>query len=169
MPGERRNLRSNKESASSTNGEKARSNSTSSGSSKDKPVPTRSTSSKNKTLPAKKPATKESTADKPLANGTEPVENGVNGNEDIDMVDEDKNKGDVTKKGEDEMTVVVPPSKGAKIAGGQEDEKGDITKMEGIEGTGDAASEAEVDPKVKANNGWHCSCNFLQTIRGCKS
>ena len=167
MPGERRNLRSNKES-SSTDGEKARSNSTSSGSSKDKPVPTRSTSSKNKTLPAKKPTTKESTADKPLANGTEPVENGVNGSQDVEMVDEAKNKGDVSKKGEDEMTVVVPPSKGAKIAGGQGDEQGDDTKMEGIEATGGATSEAEVDPKVKAANGEHYYRNHLSIIRGCE-
>ena len=156
MPGERRNLRSNKDSSSSsTNGEKARSNSTSSGTSKDKPVPTRSTSSKNKTLPTKKPSTKESTGDKPLANGTEPIENGVNGSEDIDMIDEgpEKAKKGVNNKNEDEMTVVVPPPKASNIAGEHENgDERDVT-MEGSEDTGAVTSEAVVDPKAKAITG----------------
>ena len=89
MPGERRNLRSSKDTSSETNGEKARSNSQSS-SSKDKPVPTRTTSSKGKAQPGKK--------DKPTANGG-PVENGVNGAEDVDMVDDGAEKVKVNRQG----------------------------------------------------------------------
>ncbi|KAI4245757.1 MAG: hypothetical protein L6R40_002285 [Gallowayella cf. fulva] len=152
MPSERRNLRSNKETSSSTNGEKARSNSQSS-SAKDKPVPTRSTSSKSKAAASKKStgSGKESNGNKPQTNGTEPIENGVNGTEDVDMVDEGhqpvKGKGEV----DEEMTVVVPPPKGTKLSGEQDrDLQGDIA-MENTEPTESGAKEAEkVDPKVKA-------------------
>jgi len=152
MPGERRNLRSNKETSSSTNGEKARSNSTSSGSSKDKPVPTRATSSKNKAVPAKKPSGNEVDGDKPQTNGTDPVENGVNGTEDVDMVDDgaEKIKIGTNKNGEDEMTVVVPPPKGAKLSGEPgKDAEGDVA-MNNTVSVEHVSQEAEVDPKVKA-------------------
>jgi len=152
MPGERRNLRSNKETPSSTNGEKARSNSTSSGSSKDKPVPTRATSSKSKTVPSKKLSGKEADGDRPQTNGTEPVENGVNGTEDVDMVDDgpEKVKIGINKDGEDEMTLVVPPPKGTKLFGDPgKDAEGDVA-MDNTAGTENVSQEAEVDPKVKA-------------------
>ncbi|KAK3173385.1 hypothetical protein OEA41_006714 [Lepraria neglecta] len=149
MPGERRNLRSSKETSSSTNGEKARSNSQSS-SSKDKPVPTRATSSKGKALP-KKTSGKETAGDKPQTNGTEPIENGINGTDDIDMVDDGPEKVKIGNEGEDEMTVVVPPPNSSKLSGepGKDDE-GDIAmdNTEGAETTGPEANQ--VDPKVKA-------------------
>ncbi|KAL8774964.1 MAG: hypothetical protein Q9209_000443 [Squamulea sp. 1 TL-2023] len=146
MPGERRNLRSNKETSSSTNGEKARSNSQSS-SAKDKPVPTRSTSSKSKAAASKK---KESNGSKPQINGTEPLENGNRGTDDVDMIDEGhdivKENGDV----DEEMTVVVPPPRSTKLSGGSDqDSHGDIA-MDNTE-TADGIGEAEkVDPKIKA-------------------
>jgi len=147
MPGERRNLRSNKESSSSTNGEKARSNSQSS-SSKDKPVPTRTSSSKNKALPSKKASAKEANGDQPQTNGAERIENGVNGTEDIDMVDDGPEKVKIGKDGEDEMTVVVPPPNSSKLSGEHgKDDEGDVA-MENTE-TAETAG-ADIDPRVKA-------------------
>lgn len=160
MPGERRNLRSSKESASSTNGEKARSDSQSSTSNKDKPVPTRSTSSKGKTQSLKKASSnssaKDGTGDKPQTNGLEPVENGVNGTEDVEMADEgaDQVKPGPGKDGDDEMTVVVPPPKGSKlISEPSKDDEGDIA-MGDTEKTDAENSEPEkVNPLVRVNSG----------------
>ena len=150
MPGERRNLRSSKETSSSTNGEEPRSNSQSASSNKDKPVPTRATSSKGKTLPTKKTSGKEASEDKPQTNGTEPVENGINGTEDVDMVDDgpEKVKVGTSNEGEDEMTVVVPPPKSSKLSGepGKDDE-GDVAM--GNTDKSDVVSP-ELDPKAKA-------------------
>ena len=164
MPGERRNLRSSKESASSTNGEKARSDSQSSTSNKDKPVPTRSTSSKGKTQPLKKASSntsaKDGTGDKPQTNGIGPVENGVNGTEDVEMADEgvDPAKPGLNKDGDDEMTVVVPPPKGSKlISEPSKDDEGD-TAMDNTEKTDTDNSEPEkADPIVKVVAGQFAS------------
>ncbi|KAA6411699.1 MAG: proteasome regulatory particle subunit [Lasallia pustulata] len=155
-PGERRNLRSNKE-ASSTNGETTRSDSQSSNS-KDKPVPTRSTSSKGKALSSKKgptgAASKTMSGDKPQTNGSEPTENGVNGTEDVEMTDDAaaRVKASGAKEGDDEMTVVVPPPKSSKLSGNSgQDLEGDIA-MESTEKSeaGEPESEPQnVDPKVK--------------------
>lgn len=162
MPSERRNLRSSKESSSSTNGEKARSNSQSSGA-KDKPVPTRSTSSRSKASIAKKASYsgKDGSGSKPQTNGTEPVENGANVSEDVEMMDEGevpvKTNGDV----DDEMTVVVPPPKGSKLS----DEKGSDpqgdTAMDTSGQSEPAPEEADnIDPKVKAVTGM-IKCLFV--------
>lgn len=151
MPGERRNLRSTKDTSSSTNGEEPRSNSQSSSSNKDQPVPTtRATSSKGKTLPTKKASGKEGAEDKPHTNGTEPVENGINGTEDVDMVDEgsEKVKVGTNKEGEDEMTLVVPPPKSSKLSGEpNKDEEGDVA-MENTNKSDNISSE--LDPRAKA-------------------
>ena len=155
MPGERRNLRSNKESSSSTNGEKAQSNSTSSGSTKDKPVPTRATSSKSRALPTKKPPSKETASDKPQTNGNEPVTNGVNGTDDVDMADDGPEtvKTGATKDGEEEMTVVVPPPKSSKLVGEPgKDQEGDIA-MDNTDNPPNEGTDAQLDPKVKAITG----------------
>ena len=154
MPGEGRSLRSGKDTSSSTNGEKARSNSQSS-SSKDKPVPTRAASSKNKAGgPTRRGSKKEQ--DKPQPNG-EPVLNGVNGAEDVDMVDDgpDKVKVGTGKGGEDEMTVVVPPPKSSKLVGDPgKDAEGD-TAMDSTEKSDAEIQKVEqIDPKVKAATGW---------------
>lgn len=100
-------------------------------------------------MPTKKSSAKESTGDKPQTNGTEPIENGVNGTEDVDMADDGPGKGS-TNEGEDEMTVVVPPPKGSKLTGDRgKDDKGDVA-MENSETVESLGSEAKVDPKVKA-------------------
>lgn len=83
-------------------------------------------------------------------NGTEPIENGINGTEDVDMVDDgpEKVKIGTNKEGEDEMTVVVPPPKSSKLSGEpSKDEEGDIA----MENTDKSDSiSAELDPKAKA-------------------
>lgn len=155
MPGERRNLRSNKDSASSTNGEKARTDSQSS-SSKDKPVPARSASSKNKSTATRKTAasSKDSGNDKSKANGTAPVENGVNGAEDAEMSGDDVDRGTLPKDGEDEMTVVVPPPKSSKLSAEPEkDPEGDVAMDDSGKSEDVADSEKTVDPKVQAVSG----------------
>ena len=141
MPAERRNLRSNKDTSSETNGEKTPSSSQSSNS-KDKPFPTRSTSSKGKAASAKK--------DKAQANGA-PIENGVNGAEDVDMVDDGPEKVKVNgKDGDEEMTVVVPPPNSSKLAGEPgKDAEGDVA----MDGTDAVAKDETVDPKAKAISG----------------
>lgn len=160
MPGERRTLRSNKESASSTNGEKARSDSQSSSSSKDKPVPTRTTSSKGKPIPVKKattnPSSREGAGEKPQTNGVEPAENGVNGSEDVEMADDgiDQMKSGQLKDGEDEMTVVVPPPKGSKLTSEpSKDNEGDIAMENSGKTEADNLTPEKVDPAVKAAQG----------------
>ncbi len=158
MPGERRNLRSSKETSSQTNGEKARSDSQSS-SSKDKPVPTRATSSKGKAIPPKKAMTnsaKDGSEDKPQTNGNGPIENGVNGTEDVEMADDSAVavKGGTGKDGEDEMVLVVPPPKSSKLSGEPgKDGEGDVA-MENTEHAETGQPESEkIDPKIKAVSG----------------
>ncbi|UNI17536.1 26S proteasome non-ATPase regulatory subunit [Purpureocillium takamizusanense] len=83
----------------------------------------------------------------PQSNGNEPVENGVRNNGDVEMKDA-KNKG---KKGakdataDDEMTVVVPPSKAAKQPHKPQDGDGDVSMGD------DAADGGEVkaDPALQ--------------------
>ncbi|KAL9582815.1 MAG: hypothetical protein Q9203_005331 [Teloschistes exilis] len=149
MPSERRNLRSNKETSSSTNGEKGRSNSQSS-SAKDKPVPTRSTSSKSKTSSSKKSAGagKEEKGSKPQTNGTEPVDNGVDGTEDVEMVDDGHPSVNADRDADEEMTVVVPPPKSSKLSGGHDDDPQGDSSMEGNEVGMEGAEK--LDPEVKA-------------------
>ncbi|KAL8930381.1 MAG: hypothetical protein Q9172_000090 [Xanthocarpia lactea] len=151
MPGERRNLRSNKETSSSANGEKARSNSQSS-SAKDKPVPTRSTSSKSKAAASKKATSsgKDSNSSKPRLNGTEPIENGVNGTDDVDMVDESHEIVKANGEADEEMTVVVPP-RNSKLLGGKDKESHDDTAMDNADQVeGGEEDVQKVDPKIKA-------------------
>lgn len=87
------------------------------------------------------------------SNGSDPTGNGVNGSEDVDM-GEDTAGGPTssfnTRKDRegDEMTVVVPPTKGSRLSG--QDKEGDVS-MEGAEGE---KSELQIDPKVKAIQGW---------------
>ncbi|KAI4109934.1 MAG: hypothetical protein L6R37_000284 [Teloschistes peruensis] len=149
MPSERRNLRSNKETSSSTNGEKGRSNSQSS-SAKDKLVPTRSTSSKSKTSSSKKSAGagKEEKGSKPQTNGTEPVDNGVDGTEDVEMVDDGHPSVNADRDADEEMTVVVPPPKSSKLSGGHDDDPQGDSSMEGNEVGMEGAEK--LDPEVKA-------------------
>ncbi|OGE54263.1 hypothetical protein PENARI_c006G05817 [Penicillium arizonense] len=157
MPAERRSLRSNNKSdtSSSANGEKARSNSQSS-SAKDKAAPTtRAAANKAKSAPAKKDAKGASNGDMgekdSHTNGSKSTENGVNGSEDVEMGEDtagaptsgfNTNK---DRKGDEKMTVVVPPTKGSKPSG---KDKGEDVVMEGAED--DAEKEPEIDPTTKA-------------------
>jgi 26S proteasome regulatory subunit N3 len=78
----------------------------------------------------------------PQKNGKS-AENGLRGNQDVDMKDSSaKAKG--TKDGDEEMTVVVPPSKASKQSA---DADGDVS-MGGEDQAEDG--EAKVDPVVQA-------------------
>ena len=94
--------------------------------------------------------------DKPKTNGSEPVENGVNGTEDVEMADDgaDKSRSNGIKEGEDEMTVVVPPPNSSKLAGEPpKDLEGD-TAMDEIPVTAiEDQGAATIDPKAKAVSG----------------
>ncbi|MCJ1447941.1 MAG: 26S proteasome non-ATPase regulatory subunit [Stictis urceolatum] len=137
MPGERRNLRSSKDSTSSTNGGKSRSDSQTS-SSKDKP-PARAASAKGKASTAKKAAPSKEAS---KANGA-PLENGANGAKDVEMADGSKNNGD------EEMTVVVPAPKSSKLSADPgQDKEGDID-MNGSTSDEDNDAAEKIDPKVK--------------------
>ena len=91
----------------------------------------------------------------PHTNGTDPVENGVNGAKDVEMKDDAPaplkgGKGKKAKEGEEEMTVVVPPSKGQKLAGlGKKDDEGDVA-MDGEEAAEEEDGAVKVDPVAKA-------------------
>ncbi|KAJ6178422.1 hypothetical protein N7519_008883 [Penicillium mononematosum] len=137
MPAERRSLRSNNksDSSSSANGEKANSNSQSSGA-KDKAPTTRAAANKVKSAPTKKDAKGASNGkmgedDQSHTNGSKSTENGVNGSEDVEM-------------GED---TAVPPTKGSRSSG--KDKEEDVT-MEGAEEGDVENTEPEVDPTIKA-------------------
>jgi 26S proteasome regulatory subunit N3 len=87
----------------------------------------------------------------------EPVENGgYRGGKDIEMKDKDlKPKGKKSaKEGEDEMTVVVPPSKASKQSSvpPPNDADGDVAMDEGDKAADD---EVKVDPVVQTINGTH--------------
>jgi 26S proteasome regulatory subunit N3 len=163
MPIERRSLRSNSKSdTSSANGEKSQT----SGVSKDKPAPTtRAAANKSRTASAKKAAAGKGASnssgmsghDQPQANGSDPVENGVNGIEDVEMEEDSatattplSGKPNIDRDGDEKITVVVPPSKGARLSGDQsQDKEGDVN-MDGGNEEGAKQAEVEVDPKVKA-------------------
>ena len=132
-------------------------------------MPTRSAVSKGKAAagPGRKGSKKESSSEKPQING-QPIENGVNGTEDIDMVDDgpDKFKSGNRREGEDEMTVVVPPPKGSTLSEDHgKDPEGDVD-MENIEKSNDDKSNKEVvDPETKAVTGQFCS--LLPFLKRC--
>ena len=91
----------------------------------------------------------------PHTNGTDPVENGFNGTKDVEMKDDAPaplkgGKGKKTKEGEEEMTVVVPPSKGSKLSAPSKDTDGDLTMDGPEEFTGEDEEAPKVDPVAKA-------------------
>ncbi|EON98029.1 putative 26s proteasome non-atpase regulatory subunit 3 protein [Phaeoacremonium minimum UCRPA7] len=87
----------------------------------------------------------------PNGNGKEPVENGgYSGSKDIEMKDESSLKGKgkkALKEGDDEMTVVVPPSKKQSSAPQPNDGDGDVA-MDDSDKADDG--EVKVDPVVQA-------------------
>jgi 26S proteasome regulatory subunit N3 len=95
----------------------------------------------------------------PHTNGTDPVENGINGTKDIEMKDDAPaplkgGKGKKVKEGEEEMTVVVPPSKGSKLsAPPPKDNDGDVAMDGAEEINGEDAGAVKIDPVTKAVSG----------------
>ena len=87
----------------------------------------------------------------PYKKGTDPVENGINGTKKDDAKSSLKGeKGKRTKEGEEEMTVVVPPSKSSKLsAPPPKDGDGDVAMDGSAEGEEGAGVE-KVDPVAKA-------------------
>ncbi|KAJ5680450.1 hypothetical protein N7536_011589 [Penicillium majusculum] len=158
MPAERRSLRSNNKSdtSSSANGEKANSNSQSSGA-KDKAPTTRASANKAKSAPTKKDAKGASNGsmkedDQSHTNGSKSTENGVNGSEDVEMGEDtagaptSSSNTSKDRKSNEKMTVVVPPTKGSRSSG---KDKEDVT-MEGVEDGDVENTEPEVDPATMA-------------------
>jgi 26S proteasome regulatory subunit N3 len=99
----------------------------------------------------------------PHTNGNEPVENGINGTKDVEMKDDAPaplkgGKGKKVKEGEEEMTVVVPPSKGSKLsAPPPKDTDGDVAMDGSEEVNGEDAGAVKIDPVVKAVAGSYLS------------
>lgn len=77
-------------------------------------------------------------------NGKKPLENGIQKKKDVEMTDSSKAKGKkAAKDGDEEMTVVVPPSKSSKkSAQAPADAEGDVAMEEDEE-------ETKVDPVVQ--------------------
>jgi 26S proteasome regulatory subunit N3 len=104
--------------------------------------------------------------DKPSANGTDPLENGINGTDDIEMEDESSKSAGRTKSakdkdGDEEMTVVVPPPKVAKSAGApQKDDEGDIAMNGTVEAEVNESTESAEDPKTKTRTGMFLVTQF---------
>lgn len=151
-------LRSNKpDSSTSGNGEVPLPKSTSTSNSKGKAALTRSTSSKDQAPTAKKGSANNTVAkdpdeeEKPRANGIDrddSVENKVNGIAgDVEMADDPPDP--VEKTGDEEMTVVVPPSKSSRLSGEPGDTRQEDVVMESSEDAQADGSGAKVDPLAK--------------------
>jgi 26S proteasome regulatory subunit N3 len=154
MPTEKRSLRSNKPEDSDK--QKPRSNSSASNGKKDKPTATRSTSSRSKPIP-KKGVTNlagDMSGDKSHLNGKDKDESNPNGSDDVEMKEgtiPSKTTGVKGKDGDEEMTVVVPPSKSSKLASAPpKDGQGDVAMNGDIEADEAAVDEPEIDPREKA-------------------
>lgn len=89
----------------------------------------------------------------PHTNGNKPVESGVNGTKDVEMKDDAPlkgGKGKKVKEGDEEMTVVVPPSKGSKLsAPPPKDTDRDVVMDGSLEGADGDDLAVKVDPVVK--------------------
>jgi 26S proteasome regulatory subunit N3 len=95
----------------------------------------------------------------PHTNGTDPVENGVNGTNDVEMKDDAPaplkgGKGKKAKEGsEEEMTVVVPPSKVSKLSAPPPKDNGGDVPMDGSEEGAEDDGAVKVDPVAKTVSG----------------
>ena len=91
--------------------------------------------------------------DKQNINGSGPAQNGINGSDDVDKKDKKAVKGSKDKDGDSDMTVVVPPSKGANTPSAPaKATKADMTNG-AVDGDGEKEAEKEVDPQEKAIEG----------------
>ncbi len=99
----------------------------------------------------------------PHTNGNEPVENGINGTKDVEMKDDAPaplkgGKGKKVNEKEEEMTVVVPPSKGSKLsAPPPKDTDGDVAMDGAEELNGEDAGAVKNDPVAQAVAGSYSS------------
>ncbi len=95
----------------------------------------------------------------PHTNGTDPVENGINGTKDIEMKEDTPSsmkgaKGKKVKESDEEMTVVVPPSKSSKLSAPLPlDTDVDIIMDDSEKPVDATAAKLEVDPVEKAISG----------------
>lgn len=98
----------------------------------------------------------------PHTNGTDPVENGINGTKDIEMKDDAPpaplkgGKGKKVKEGssEEEMTVVVPPSKASKLSTSPpKDHDGDVAMDGPAETVKEDPLAVKIDPVAKTVSG----------------
>lgn len=93
----------------------------------------------------------------PHTNGDKSIENGINGTKDVEMKDDAHNplkggKGKKLKESDEEMTVVVPPSKGSKVSAfSQKDNDGDV-EMD-VSGTTEDEGAVKIDPVAQAVSG----------------
>lgn len=100
----------------------------------------------------------------PHSNGNEPVENGIRNNQDVEMKDDSsslKGKGKKgAKDGDDEMTVVVPPSKASKQSSKppSKDADADVAMEDSDEL---AEGEVKVDPVVQTVSGMSSASNHF--------
>lgn len=99
----------------------------------------------------------------PNSNGKEPVENGgYPGSKDIEMTDESSLKGKGkkgSKDGDEEMTVVVPPSKNPSSTPPTNDADGDVDM-----GDADKEGEAKVDPAAQTVAGMFRTARPQQVV-----
>ncbi len=106
----------------------------------------------------------------PHSNGTDPVENGINGTKDVEMKDDAPaskkgGKGKKVKEGEEEMTVVVPPSKGQKLSAPPPADQEEDIVMGDSEKTVDESVVETVDPVVKTISGNYIRLRFSRGTR----
>jgi 26S proteasome regulatory subunit N3 len=90
-------------------------------------------------------------------NGNKPVENGINGTREVEMKDDAPaplkggKGGKKVKEGDEEMTVVVPPSKASKLsAPPSKDTDGDVAMDGASELEGEDAGAIKIDPVAQA-------------------
>ncbi len=103
--------------------------------------------------------------DQAQTNGADSTKNGMNGSEDVEM-EEDTAGGPTSsfnankdRKGDQKMTVVVPPTKGSRVSGDKgQDQEGDMS-MEGTEGE---EPVSEIDPRTKAIQGLLSPYNWIR-------
>ena len=91
--------------------------------------------------------------------GKESVEKRVNGTREVEMKDDAPaplkgGKGKKVKEGDEEMTVVVPPSKGSKLsAPPPKDTDGDVAMDGSEDAQGEDAGAVQIDPVAQAVSG----------------
>jgi len=106
--------------------------------------------------------------DKPHLNGSDPPENGIKGSDDVEMKEDTQaskktSKSGKDKDGDDEMTVVVPPSKGSSNSPSAPDKPTDTDLTNGaVDGDGAGESEEQVDPQEKAISGKLFTIQLMQ-------